>query len=81
MSEMSPERVAVIEQIAMDAWQLILGRTRGNADDVMLVLSMLMTQAIMNMPDPQRAAEPMLWQVNQFVRTTLEENRKKSRSH
>jgi hypothetical protein len=80
MSEMLPERVAAIEQLAMDLWQMIASRTR-NVDDVVVTLSMLVTQMIMNMPDPQRAAEPMLRQVNEFVRTTLEENRTEPRSH
>lgn len=80
MSQMTPERVAAAEQLAGDAWELILGRTR-NLDDIMLVMSMLMTQVICNMPDPQRAAEPMLRQVNEFVRTTLEENRTEPRAH
>jgi len=77
---MSPERIAATEQLAKDAWELILSRTR-DVDDVIFVLSLLAVQMTANMPDPQRAAEPMLRQVNQFVRDTLEENRPKPRSH
>jgi len=80
MSQMPPERVAAVERLARDAWQLILGRTR-DVDDIMLVMSMLLTQVVFNMPDPQRAAEPMLQQINEFVRMTLEENHIEPRTH
>ena|SRR5262245_22028954 len=53
MSEMPPERVAAIEQLAMDAWQMITSRTR-SVDDVAIALSMLLVQAVFNMPDPKR---------------------------
>ena len=57
----------------MDAWQVIGSRAQ-SMDDVMIVLSMLLVQAISRASDPQLAVEPLLQQVNQFVRDTLEEN-------
>jgi hypothetical protein len=80
MSEISPERVAATEQLAKDAWELILNRTR-NMDDVVLCLEMLLVQAIAGTGDPQGVIEPLLRQINQFVRDTVEENYGKPRSH
>jgi hypothetical protein len=66
-------KIALVEQLAHDLWEMIVDRTN-DSHQIETVISLVLTQMAIRAPEPRQYAMTLGQRIAWFILTTLREN-------